>query len=566
MGMNGENETGKYLTGGDLSGKDKKKRKLNTKGKLVLCGFGTFVVGAAVIAGSCFSMLDKKDQDNLKKEVILEAGSRIRIEDFFSDCPEDARFVTDISDIDTNIPAVYLLTVSYEKAFTEDVTLKIEDHTGPKGKAVSQTVYTTWKMPEAEECVDNLYDLSGIAKVEYKNSTPKFTSGGTFDVPVVATDMYGNDTKIEVPFMVIDDRTAPVIEGVHDINAEGDARKLNLLDGIVVYDDYDMDPVIKVNDSMVNYNKTGEYEIIYSAVDKAGNVSSAKAMFNIKVSDSEKKTGSDGNGQSYSSGGSDYSDYSDSDSSSDPAYALAEKVMSSLWRDSDVETARAIFTWVHSNISYLTINEYMTYEEAAYRGFTRRTGDCYVYFSCAKMLLDCAGIPNLMVERFPVYSNGHYWNLVKLNGEWYHCDATVFRDHPDLYFMCTDEEIDDSHHSFNGALYPERAGGSTSYLATPTPTPKVTATPTPTATPVPTATPEPTATPTPTPPDIAEPTTTPEPTATPVPSTEPVVITEPEEPVVVATEPDYSGPAEAQPGEVTNLMFEPYGYSEEDRT
>lgn len=132
--MNGENETGKYLTGGDLSGKDKKKRKLNTKGKLVLCGFGTFVVGAAVIAGSCFSMLDKKDQDNLKKEVILEAGSRIRIEDFFSDCPEDARFETDISDIDTKVPAVYLLTVSYEKTFTEDVTLKIEDHTGPKGR------------------------------------------------------------------------------------------------------------------------------------------------------------------------------------------------------------------------------------------------------------------------------------------------------------------------------------------------------------------------------------------------------------------------------------------------
>ena len=559
--MNGENETGMYLTGGNLTGKNKKKMKLNAKGKIVLCAFGTFVAGAAVIAGACFNMSDKKDHYDLKKEVVLEAGSRIRIEDFFSDCPDDARFVTDISDIDTDVPAVYLLTVSYEKTLTEDVTLKIEDHTGPKGKAISQTVYTTWKMPEAEECVDDLYDLSGIAKVEYQNSTPKFTSGGTFDVPVVATDMYGNDTKIQVPFMVIDDRTAPVIEGVHDINAEGDARKLNLLDGIVVYDDYDMEPVIKVNDSMVNYNKSGEYEIIYSAVDKAGNVSSAKAMINIKVQNSEKKTGSDGNSQSSSSGGSDYSGYSDS--SSDPAYALAEKVMSSLWRDSDVETARAIFSWVHSNISYLTINEYMTYEEAAYRGFTRRTGDCYVYFSCAKMLLDCAGIPNLMVERFPVYSNGHYWNLVKLNGEWYHCDATVFRDHHDMYFMCTDDEIDDSHHSFNGALYPERAGGSTSYLATPTPTPEVTATPIPTATPVPTTTPEPTATPTP--PDIAESTPAPEPTAAPVPATEPVVITEPEEPVVVATEPDYTSNLPNPQGEAVDLVLEPYGYNGEDR-
>ena len=79
------------------------------------------------------------------------------------------------------------------------------------------------------------------------------------------------------------------------------------------------------------------------------------------------------------------------------------------------------------------------------------------------MLLDCAGIPNLMVERYPVYTNSHYWNLVQLNGEWYHCDATVFKGHPDLYFMCTDEEIGDDHHSFNEALYPERASYNQSY-------------------------------------------------------------------------------------------------------
>lgn len=148
---------------------------------------------------------------------------------------------------------------------------------------------------------------------------------------------------------------------------------------------------------------------------------------------------------------------------SDPAYEVAENIMSSLWCDNDVDTAYAIFNWVHSNIFYQALNEEMTYEEAAYRGFTRRTGDCYVYFSCAKMLLDCAGIPNMMVERYPVVTNGHYWNLVQLDGEWYHCDATVFRDHPDLYFMCTDYEIGDEHHSFDSSLYPERASGYSYY-------------------------------------------------------------------------------------------------------
>ena len=148
---------------------------------------------------------------------------------------------------------------------------------------------------------------------------------------------------------------------------------------------------------------------------------------------------------------------------SDPAYGIAENILSTLQCDNDIDTAWEIFNWVHSNVYYQPVTESMSFEDAAYRGFTRKSGDCYVYFACSKMLLDCAGIPNLMVERYPVYSNSHYWNLVDLNGEWYHCDATVFKDHPDMYFMCTDEEIDDEHHSFDSSLYPERASGYTPY-------------------------------------------------------------------------------------------------------
>ena len=142
---------------------------------------------------------------------------------------------------------------------------------------------------------------------------------------------------------------------------------------------------------------------------------------------------------------------------SDPAYGVAQSILASLQCDNDIDTAWEIFNWVHSNIYYQPILTSMTYEEAAYRGFTRKSGDCYVSFACAKMLLDCAGIPNMKIERYPVVTDAHYWNLVQLDGEWYHCDATVFKDHPEMYFMCTDDEICDSHHSFDGSLYPERA-------------------------------------------------------------------------------------------------------------
>ena len=142
---------------------------------------------------------------------------------------------------------------------------------------------------------------------------------------------------------------------------------------------------------------------------------------------------------------------------SSPAYSIAEDIMADLWRDNDIDTAYEIFNWVHSNISYQTLTSYESFEEAAFDGFTKRNGDCYVYFACSKMLLDIAGIPNLMVERYPVETNSHYWNLIQIDGLWYHCDATVFRDHPGMYFLLTDDEIDDGHHSFDHSLYPERA-------------------------------------------------------------------------------------------------------------
>lgn len=144
-------------------------------------------------------------------------------------------------------------------------------------------------------------------------------------------------------------------------------------------------------------------------------------------------------------------------SKSSPAYEIANSLVANLKRDNDIDTAWEIFNWVHSNVYYQHVSESMTFEEAAFRGLTRKSGDCYVSFACAKILLDCAGIPNLMVERYPIVKSAHYWNLVQLEGKWYHCDATVFKDHPDLYFMCTDMEIADEHHNFKSAIYPERA-------------------------------------------------------------------------------------------------------------
>ena len=457
--------------------------------------------------------------NDLKTDVTIEVGSPISIDAFFENVPEGAEFLTDVSGINTNEPGVYQLKIGCGKK-SADVILRIEDHTPPTGEAIPQTVYLKGIKPEAEECIADLFDFSGVALVEYQNGMPSFTEGGEYQIPVVVTDVYGNSAVIMIPFTVINDTTAPVISGVRELELEGNPDQIDFLEGVTVIDDYDPEPMLVFDDSQVDYTKTGTYEFIYRARDKAGNVSTVKTTMKIKVaSETSKNKTTGGDPGTYYVGDGD-------------PYAIARKIMSGLYRKNDVETARAIFNWVHDNLWFRLLSGTRNYEHAAYRGFTKRSGDCYVYYSCCKMLLDIAGIENMRVDRYPK-RNGkiHFWLLVKLNGEWYHCDATEgYNDHPGVWFMCTDAQINDKYHQFNGSLYPPRAGGSKEFASpTPIPTEEPSVTPSPSVSPSVTPTvqpsegPTPTASesnPTPTPTTVENsptPTTAPEPTATPVP-------------------------------------------------
>ena len=144
--------------------KPKKKKRGAAIAAVIICA-------ALVLAGGAFAFL-YSGKGTIKKDVVIEAGSEVKIEDFFTTCPADAKFLTDVSTIDTKIPAVYLLKVSYGEFFSDDVTLRIEDHTAPTGVAIPQTQFTQAKWPEATDCVGELYDLSGIASVKYKDELP----------------------------------------------------------------------------------------------------------------------------------------------------------------------------------------------------------------------------------------------------------------------------------------------------------------------------------------------------------------------------------------------------------
>ena len=179
--------------------------------------------------------------------------------------------------------------VFYDEAFEKDVTLRIEDHTAPKGIALPKNQYASLAWPEASECVGYLYDLSGIASIEYKNGVPDYQLTGDYLVPVVVTDWYNNSTVIEVPFHVTDDHNAPLFYGIHDITV-GDAEDtvINYLDGITVTDDYDEDPFVMVDSSRVQIGEPGIYTVSYIAKDVAGNIRRQDTHVTIKSTDTDE--------------------------------------------------------------------------------------------------------------------------------------------------------------------------------------------------------------------------------------------------------------------------------------
>ena len=70
----------------------------------------------------------------------------------------------------------------------------------------------------------------------------------------------------------VKDVTKPTIVGTKDFTLTIGDSKPNWLENILVSDDMDENVTVTVDDSNVNLNEAGSYDLIYQAVDKAGNV------------------------------------------------------------------------------------------------------------------------------------------------------------------------------------------------------------------------------------------------------------------------------------------------------
>lgn len=420
-------------THGNVQTRNHKVRKITEKGKSFV-PFLVILIIIALIVGAYFFY-----KDYLYKQIIpeatIESGSVIDVNSFVVEQRADAFFVTDVSSIDTNIPASYQLRVSVGDIVivSRDVVLNIVDTTAPTANPVPQTIYTDL-IPDASTVVTDIFDLAQV-NVEYLEQMEAPIEAGSRDVPVRIIDAYGNENTIYVPFTIIDDSEAPVIEGAHNFESFI-GEPITYFDGVTVSDNYDPNPSLDVDNSQVEVTEEGTYPVTYIATDEHGNSSSVTINLTLRIRPER---------------------YYEPEEIYELAretidlYDICDESMS------DYEITMRIFAWVSENIRYQMDSDKCDWTAGAFDGLTTLRGDCYNYMAVSRAMLGAMGIESITIERYPINVSSHYWNLVNIDGNWYHCDACVFLNMTDITYICcrTDEELDLGNNSYDASTLPE---------------------------------------------------------------------------------------------------------------
>lgn len=141
---------------------------------------------------------------------------------------------------------------------------------------------------------------------------------------------------------------------------------------------------------------------------------------------------------------------------------------------SDYEKIKAIHDYIVNNSHYderlFTDGEVPPESYTAYGNLVLGIGVCEGYAKSMKYLLDKVGIESIVIVGTSKNQN-HAWNLVKIDNEYYHIDATwddpVSDNGENIiqynYFNLTDEEISRTH-SWNREDYPKATGSLYNYF------------------------------------------------------------------------------------------------------
>ncbi len=412
--------------------------------------FYTVMLLFAVITLALYGFIKVYDRETNKinRRVIVEVGSPVNEQMFFNDqlsFPEYEECNLDFSGVKIDIPQTIHFTITY---FWTDMEceLDIADTTPPTGVGIPQQMFSVDKLPEASECVKDVKDRTDVT-VKW-GKIPDISAGGEFKAEALLTDACGNTAPVMVPLSVTRDSTPPVIEGTKDIKAYIEVTKEGVIgekgivyrDGVTVTDDYDKNPVLTIDTSNVNLNKPGKYKVTYVATDFSGN----KAVSEITIELLEKPKS-----------------YIDQETVDKAAQKILNKILKPGMTQK--EQALQIVWWCRYNIGYVSKGDSTSRNRAAYDAITKKRATCYGFACAVREMLNLCGIENMFIKRYPFRWSVHYWNYIKIDDQWYHCDSTPRKGYRSYFFMYTTKELQSFYHNgwngynFKVANYPESA-------------------------------------------------------------------------------------------------------------
>ena len=361
------------------------------------------------------------------EELTVEAGSPVPVLKDFVIEGENASLLTRIEDFDYTVPAEKTVRLRVD-GINYLVPMHIRDTVAPTLTVKNVKSFT--KVPrEPEDFVVSTNDVTGVS-LSFRED-PDITALGEQTVAVVATDAGGNETVQEAKLTLSEDTEAPVINGVADL-AVFIGKSIAYKKKVMVTDNCEEGLTLTVDSSAVNLSAEGIYPVTYIARDASGNETRATATVTVKP-------------LVYSLA---------------EVWAVADAVLARILTPemTQAEQAAAIYRYTKGNIGYINHSEKGDWVRAAYEGLIERQGDCYVYASTAKVLLDRAGIHNMDIAKIPARTS-HFWNLVDLGDGWYHFDTTPRMNGPD-FFMWTEAQLMDysnrnnGSHNYDHSLYP----------------------------------------------------------------------------------------------------------------
>ena len=214
---------------------------------------------------------------NIKKELIIDVGSEVTIDNFLYNYNPSAYTDTDLSFFKTLGEYNINIIIDNEKFVSK---LIIKDLKAPDFEVQNLSIYIDEEIPKSSDFITKIN--------EYSNYTIKDISCdktvGEHDVNIVVVDEFGWESSKTAKLTIKEDKDGPIISGLTPIILEiGDS--INLKEGVSSHDERFGEMSFDIDDSKVNYSKSGKYKIYYYSNDPLGNKTTQVREITVKEKD-----------------------------------------------------------------------------------------------------------------------------------------------------------------------------------------------------------------------------------------------------------------------------------------